>query len=127
MVLPLPVGPMTAVSAPGSAVMTRPLSTGASAPGWLSSTPRHSTRQGREGRAAAPTGGPISGSVPRTWVMRSALTSPRGSTMNRPATVSTEVRISVRYVMSAVSAPIRMLPSSIQGGRSATPPRRRTD
>ena len=95
-VLPLPVPPMIAVVRPGRAVRLMSCSTGCSAPGKRNSTFRSSSRPGSGPAGSGLTGAATPGSVSMTSMIRSALTSARGTSMNMNVAIITDVRIWAR-------------------------------
>lgn len=74
MVLPAPVEPMIAVVSPGLTHRLMPASTGCSAPGYLNSTSRSSTRPCACTVRIGSTGATTEESVSSTSAMRRALT-----------------------------------------------------
>ena len=97
MVLPLPVPPMIAVVWPGSAVRLMSLQhglLGARIP-ELHVAQLQPARRAARGQRAGP-GAASAGSVSITSMIRSALTSARGTSMNMNVAIMTDIRICAR-------------------------------
>ena len=109
---PDPVAPTIATVRPGSAVKQMSSSTGASAPGYWKVTSRNSSLPRARGAAAGRCGGCMAGWVSSTSVMRSALTTARGTIMNMNVAIMTAIRIWSMYCRNAVRAPTSICPWS---------------